>query len=72
MTEIDYSILEGIATPVVNEEFWLHLHGKNSYVGVPKNIIISVKDEPVTVRIETNGAVLSIWKNVNTFHVTLL
>lgn len=72
MTEIDYTLLEGLATPVKNEESWLHLHRNDSYVGIPKNIIIAIRDEEHTVRIETKGSVISLWKKVNLFHITIL
>ncbi len=72
MIEIDYTILEGLATPVEIDDEWLHLHRDDSYVGIPKNIIISIRDEENTVRIETKGSVISLWKKVNLFHVTIL
>lgn len=73
MTEIDYTLLEGLATPVKNEESWIHLHRNDSYVGIPKTKIISISEGyGVTIRIETTSAIISLWKKVNLFHVTIL
>lgn len=72
MTEIDYTLLEGIATPVAVYEDSIHLHRQDGCVGIMKTSIIDIKDEAVTVDIRTNKGKVSVWKNVNYFHVTLL
>lgn len=72
-TEIDYTLLEGIATHVKDDGSWLHIHRNDSYVGISKTKIISISEEyGVTIRIQTTNAIISLWKQVNLFHVTIL
>ena len=72
MTEIDYTLLEGLATPVSVYEDSIHLHRQYGCVGIMKDCIIRIEDSGVTVDIRTEGGKLSVWKNVDNVHITIL
>jgi hypothetical protein len=72
MTEIDYTILEGLATPVEIDDEWIRFRGDHIYISFLKNNIESIEDREVTVRITIKSSVVTIWKEINHVHITIL
>lgn len=72
MTEIDYTILEGLATPVEIDDEWIRFRSRYSYVSFRKQDISSVESTEHTIRIEVNYSAITIWKEVNHLHITIL
>ena len=72
MTEIDYTILEGLATPVEIDDEWIRFRSRYSYVSFRKQDISSVESTEHTIRIAVNYSAITIWKEVNHLHITIL
>ena len=72
MTEIDYTILEGIATPVEIDDEWIRFRGNHSYVSFRKQDISSLESTEHCIKIEVKYSAITIWKEVNHLHITIL
>ena len=72
MTEIDYTILEGIATPVEIDDEWIRFRGDHIYISFLKNDIESIEDREFTIRITIKQSIVTVWKEINHVHITIL
>ena len=72
MTEIDYTILEGLATPVEIDDGWVRFRGDHIYISFLKNDIESIEDREFTIRITIKQSIVTVWKKINHVHITIL
>lgn len=72
MTEIDYTILEGLATPVEIDDEWIRFRGDHIYISFLKNDIALIENREVTIRITIKQSIVTVWKEINHVHITIL
>jgi len=72
MTEIDYTLLEGIATKVEVSDGSIFLHRDAGSICIMRDGIQEISDEGTTIRIRTIGSVINLYKAWDFFHVTTL
>lgn len=72
MTEIDYTILEGLATPVEIDDGWVRFRGDHIYISFLKNDIALIENREVTIRITIKQSIVTVGKEINHIHITIL
>ena len=56
---------------VIDSTEAIEIYGE-PYIGIITSSIQDIEEDEITIRIRTTGAVITIWKEIKSIHVTIL